>query len=394
MKKRSLVSVFCILMVLALILSGCSQSKSASSSGEGTEDDMVKIGYIGPLTGDVAVAGIAASNTAKMFFDDLNKKGGLLGKQVELVVYDTKSDATEAVNAVKRLASQDKVVAILGPNGSGQAIPIASVLEEFKIPCISDIATNPKVTVIDGKVKPYVFRACFIDPYQGAVAASFSYDVLNVKNAAILYDVSDDYAQGLTQFFEESYIKKGGKIVAKEAFKTGDVDFRAQLTRIKAANPDIIFMPCFYKDDAMAAKQARELGMKTTFIGGDAWPSQELLNLAGDAVEGTYIVNHMDLDAPTVKEFKDAYMEKYGKQCETNGFLLYDACLMLVDAVERANSFDGEKIKGALETCDIQGITGHIKIGKDTHNPENKDAAILKVVDGAYKFQQLYSPKQ
>lgn len=387
MKKKGLAILMVLILAFSLSLSGCGKSS-------GTGGDTVKVGWIGSLTGDQAVWGECESNTVKMFFEDINAKGGLLGKKIEVVTYDTRGDGTEAVNAVKRLTGQDKVVAIIGPNASGQAIPISSVLEEMKVPDIATVATNPKVTVVDGKVKPYNFRVCFIDPYQGSVAAGYAADILKAKNAAILYDVGDDYSQGLTQYFEETFKSKGGNIVAKEGFKSGDVDFRPQLTKIKAANPDVIFMPYFFKEVALSSKQARELGIKATLMGGDGWPSDQLLSMAKDAVNGSYFVNHLDFDDPDVQEFKSKYKAKYGKEVELNGFLANDACLMLVEAIKKANSFDTVKIKDALETTDVKGITGKIVIGKDTHNPENKDAAIIKIEDGKYKFQQKYSPSK
>jgi branched-chain amino acid transport system substrate-binding protein len=349
---------------------------------------------MGPLTGDASVYGQSTLNASKMYFDKVNKNGGLLGKQIEIISYDTKGDSTEAVNVVKRLTGQDKVCAIIGPNGSGQAIPIASVLTEMKVPEISEIATNPKVTVVDGKVNPFSFRACFIDPYQGSVAAGFAIDVLKAKKAAILYDVGDDYSVGLTQFFEETYKAMGGEIVAKEAWKTGDVDFRPQLTKIKATEPDVLFMPYLFKEVALSAKQARELGITATFLGSDTWPSEQLLTMGGDAIENSYLVNHMDMADPNVQDFVKEYKGIYAKDPEITGFLATDACAMLEDAIKRANSIDGTAIRDALETTDIVGISGRIKIGKNTHNPENKDAAIIKITGGQYVFQQKYSPKQ
>jgi len=346
---------------------------------------------MGSLTGDQAVWGQCELNTVKMLFEEINAKGGVLGKQLEVIGYDTKGDPQEAVNVAKRLTTQDKVCAILGPNASGNAIPIAPVLEEAKVPDIATVATNPKVTVLDGKVKPYNFRVCFIDPYQGAVAAGYAADVLKAKTAAVLYDVGDDYSQGLTEFFEQFFVKKGGTIVAKEGFKTGDVDFRPQLSKIKAANPEVIFMPYFFKEVALSSNQARELGINAILMGGDGWPSEQLISMAKDAVEGSFFVNHLDYDDPEVQDFKTRYKAKYDKDVELNGYLVHDAVLMFVDALTKAGEANGEKIAQALETTDIKGITGRIKISKDTHNPEGKDAAILKIVDGKYVFQQKFA---
>lgn len=391
MKKRVVLLALATLLTLSLTLAGC--SKPADTPAETQEPEVVKVGWIGSLTGDQAVWGTCELNTVKMLFEDINANGGLLGKQIEVVGYDTRGDATEAVNAVKRLTSQDKVVAVIGPNASGQAISISATLEEMKVPDIATVATNPKVTVIDGNTKPFNFRVCFIDPYQGAVAAGYAYDVLGFKKAAVLYDVADDYSQGLTEFFEKYFVEKGGEIVAKEAFKFGDVDFRPQLSKIKNAGPEVIFMPYFFKEVALSANQARELGIDAVLMGGDGWPSEVLLEMAKDAIEGSYFVNHLDFDDPDVQEFKAAYRAKYNLPVELNGYLAYDAVQLLVDAIERANSFDPVAIKDALETAQVKGITGQINISKDTHNPEGKDAAIIKIVNGEYVFQQKYSAK-
>ncbi len=387
--RRKVIALFLVcLFTVSVGLTGCSGNAQPAAA---TGGDTIKVGWMGSLTGDQAVWGQCELNTVKMLFEEINGKGGVLGKQLEVIGYDTKGDPQEAVNVAKRLATQDKVVAILGPNASGNAIPIAPVLEQAKVPDIATVATNPKVTVLDGKVKPYNYRVCFIDPYQGAVAAGYAADVLKAKSAAVLYDVGDDYSQGLTQFFEEYFVKKGGTVVVKEGFKSGDVDFRPQLSKIKAANPDVIFMPYFFKEVALSSNQARELGITATLMGGDGWPSEQLISMAKEAVEGSYFVNHLDYDDPEVQDFKTRYKTKYNKDVELNGYLVHDAVLMLEDALKRAGEANSEKVAQALETTDIKGITGRIKIGKDTHNPEGKDAAIIKIIDGKYVFQQKYS---
>ncbi|HHY78464.1 MAG TPA: ABC transporter substrate-binding protein [Clostridiales bacterium] len=394
MLKKSLALLLICLMILTLALSGCSKPATEQQGGGETtaEEDVIKVGWMGSLTGDQAVWGQCELNTVKMLFEEINAKGGVLGgKKLEVIGYDTKGDPQEAVNVAKRLTGQDKVVAIIGPNASGSAIPIAPVLEEAKVPDIATVATNPKVTVQDGKVKPFNFRVCFIDPYQGAVAAGYGYDVLGFRKAAILYDVADDYSQGLTEFFEQYFVAKGGTIVAKEAFKFGDVDFRPQLSKIKEANPDVLFLPIFFKEAALIANQARELGITVPLMGGDGLPSEQLFTMAKDAVQGTYIVNHVDYDDPDVQDLKNRYRNKYGKELELNGYLAHDAVVLLIDAIERAGVADPVKITEALETADVQGVTGRIKIGKDTHNPEGKEAAIVKIEGDKYVFQQKYS---
>ena len=382
MRKRNIVAA----AVVALVLASCGGEKQA---------DVIKVGWFGALTGDQAVWGNNEFNTVKMLFEEINAAGGVTvgGKAytLEAVGYDNKGDAQEAVNVVRRLTSQDKVVAILGPNASGNAIPIAPILESAKVPDIATVATNRKVAVLDGKVKPYNFRVCFIDPYQGAVAAGYAFDVLGARKAAVLYDVSDDYSQGLREFFIQNFEKKGGTIVADESFKSGDVDFRPQLSKIKAQNPDIIFMPYFFKEVALSANQARELGITQVLMGGDGWPSDQLISMGGAAVEGCYFVNHLDYEDPDVAHYKARYFKKYGVETELNGYLVHDAVVLLVDALKRAGEPTGEAIAKALESSDVKGITGRIKISPQTHNPEGKDAAIIKIVGGKYIFQQKYA---
>ncbi len=382
MKKAILAAV----LIVSLALAGCAS---------GAKGDTIKVGWFGALTGDQAVWGENEFNTVKMLFEEYNAAGGIqVGNKkykLEAIGYDNKGDAQEAVNVVKRLTGQDKVVAILGPNASGNAIPIAPVLEKAKVPDIATVATNPKVTVLDGKVKPYNFRVCFIDPYQGAVAAGYAFDKLGAKKAAILYDVSDDYSQGLREFFTMNFTKKGGEIVADESFNAGDVDFRPQLSKIKAANPDIIFMPYFFKEVALSANQARELGINQVMMGGDGWPSEQLISMGGKAVEGSYFVNHLDYADPAVADYKARYLAKYGKETELNGYLVHDAVLLLVAGLQKAGKVNGEALAKAFEGIEVQGITGMIKISPTTHNPEGKDAAILKIVDGKYVFQEKYA---
>ncbi|WP_313345726.1 ABC transporter substrate-binding protein [Sedimentibacter sp.] len=385
MKKRVL-WIVSVLLIFAMMLTACGNSGTSAAAG-----NTIKIGWIGSLTGDQAVWGTCESNTIKMLIEEVNAKGGILGKQVEGIYYDTKGDAAEAVNAVKRLITQDGVVAIIGPNASGQAISISAVLEQYKVPDIATVATNPKVTVgDDGKVKPYNFRVCFIDPYQGAVAAGFAYDRLGLKNAAVLYDVASDYSQGFTEFFEKTFTEKGGKIVTKEGFKEGDVDFRPQLSKIKDAKPDLILMPYYYKEVALSANQARDLGINATLIGGDGWPSEQLMEMAAKSIEGSYVVNHLDFNDPEVKPLQEAYKAKYNLPMELNGYMAHDAFKLLEAAVIDANSADPEKITESLTKVTVEGVTGTIKLSEEDHNPVGKQAAIVRIENADYIFQEKY----
>ncbi|NLK65369.1 MAG: ABC transporter substrate-binding protein [Tissierellia bacterium] len=384
--KKKFSTLISVLLVLTMIITACSSGTDAPA-----EEETIKIGWIGSLTGDQAVWGTCESNTVKMLIEEVNESGGILGKKVEGIYYDTKGDAAEAVNATKRLASQDKVVAIIGPNASGQAIAIASVLEEYKVPDISTVATNPKVTVNDdGSVKEFNFRVCFIDPYQGAVAAGYAYDRLGFTKAAVLYDVASDYSQGFTEFFEKTFTEKGGTIVAKEAFKEGDVEFKPQLSRIKDADPEVILMPYYYKEVALSANQARELGIDAVLIGGDGWPSEQLMSMAADAIEGSYIVNHLDFNDPEVKPLQERYNAKYNLPMELNGYMAHDAFLLLKAAIEDAGVADPVKITESLTKVSVEGVTGTIKLSPEDHNPSGKEAAIVRVESADYIFQEKY----
>lgn len=395
--KKIFARVLATTMLAATLLSGCGNGGGAPASGGGEGNmsaDTIKIGWIGAVTGDQAVWGTAEKQTLEMLIEQTNAEGGILGKQVELVAYDTRGDVTEAVNATKRLTTQDNVIGIIGPNASDQAIAIAGTLEQAKVPDIATVATNPKVTVDDsGKVKDYNFRVCFIDPYQGAVAAGYAYEKLGFKTAAILYDVASDYSQGFTQYFEETFTKLGGTIVAKEGFKTGDVDFRPQLSKIKATNPEVILMPYFYKEVALTANQARDLGITSVLMGGDGWPSEQLMEMAQNAVQGSIIVNHLDYADPEAVPLKEAYEAKFGTSTELNTYMANDAYLLLKAAIEKAGEPNSVKVTQALNEVTVKGVTGNIKIDPETHNPDGKEAAIVKIEGDQYVFQEKYGIK-
>ena len=388
MKRKILFCMIIGVLGLSLAFSGCDGGGAA-----GGGDDVVRIGWIGALTGDMAVWGTSESSSLQMFVDQLNEDGGLLGMQVELITYDTRGDSAEAVNAVRRLTTQDRVVGVIGPNTSGQAIPIASVLEESSVPGIATVATNPRVTVTEaGEVRPFSFRVCFVDAYQGSVAAGFAFNVLGVRTAAVLYDVGSDYSLGITEVFEQHFTSLGGQILALEAFNPGDVDFRPQLTSIMQASPEIIFMPFTFREVALATEQARQLGITATFLGTDTWPSMQLLEMAGQFIEGSYFVNHLDIHDPRVADLRNRYLERFNREPEINAFLGWDAINMLSQAITRAGSLDTVAIRDELLNTDFQGYTGRIMISPYDHNPVDKEAAIIRIQDGGFVFQQVYSP--
>jgi len=356
----------------------------------------IKIGWTGALTGDQAVWGTAEKNGVMLTVEQINAAGGILGRPVEMVYYDGKGEQLEYINALKRLIYEDEVVAVIGQNSSGNQIAMAPIAEEGKVPIISTFATNPRVTVPEeGVLMKYTYRVCFIDPYSGEVTAKFAWEDLGAKKAAVLYEISSDYSVGVRDYFKKAWLELGGTIVADEAFKTGDVDFRPQLTSIKEADPDVIVMPFLFKEVALSAKQARELGITATMLGGDGWPSLQLLEIAGEAVEGSYYIDHADVKAPSVVKFRADYKDKYDKEVEILSLMGHDAFMLLKAAIEKAGVAESEAIRDALEgISDVEVLTGTINIDPDTHNPVGKAAVIIKIENGEFVFYKTFEPMQ
>ncbi len=381
------VAIVALVLIMLLSLTACQKE---------AKEDTIKIGFFGALSGDQAVWGQADRDGLILTVEQINEAGGILGKQVELVIYDDKGDQLEAVNVVKRLINEDKVVAIVGCNSSGRGIAVAPVAEAGKVPVISTFGTNPRVTVPEeGKLMKYTFRVCFIDPYSGEVTAKFAWNDLGARKAAVLYEISSDYSVGVRDFFKQSWEELGGEIVADEAFKTGDVDFRAQLTTIKEADPDVIVMPFLYKEVALSAKQARDLGITATMLGGDGWPSSALLEMAADAVEGSYFINHADVDAPHLQEWRKQFEERFGHDIEINSIMSHDTMLMIKAAIEQAGKAEPEAIRDALENLKgVEGFSGTITIDPATHNPVGKAAVIIAIKDGKFQFYKQFEPMQ
>ena len=380
-----------ILAVLAVVFVICAASAAFAAQPP------IKVGYLAALTGDYAAYGITEVNMAKMVVGDVNAKGGVLGRKIELVVYDTKTRNEDAVNAVRRMIESDKVCAIIGANSSGINIATAPIVDKGKTPQISTVGTNPLVTVDSkGKVRPYSFRICFTDPYQGALAADLAKTDLKKDKAAILYNVGSDYAQGLREFFTKSYKKLGGKIVADEGYRETDVDFRAQLTKVKGSGANVIFLPGMGKDMALIIKQAKELGLKVTIIGGDGYG--EFMNeIAGDAMKGTYWINHTYLADPGMAPVFARYKKVYKDDCKefVNGTMAYDATKWLIDAIKRAGKADGPAIAKALESTKGLKLThATLTVSPTDHNPVKKAGIILKVDDKLKtQFYKKVQPK-
>lgn len=387
MSHCKLTQGFLILTLATALITGCGGGKPA-------DPQVIKIGANFEMTGGVAQYGQSAANGAKLAIKEANATGGVLGKQISLVVADNKSEPSESANAATKLITQDKVVAILGPAASSNVLAAAPVVQDNKIPLITPTATNPKVTADGGKVKDYVFRACIIDPFQGTVMANYASNSLKVKTAAIYIDSSSDYSKGLAEVFEKTFTQNGGKVVAKDAFLQKDQDFKATLTKIKASNPDIIYIPAYYEEVSKIIKQARELGITVPLLGSDGWDSPKLTEIAGAAaLKNTYFSNHYstkDKD-PKVISFVENYKKEYGQEPDAFAALGYDAALMMIDAIKRANSTESAKIQQALaQTKNLQVVTGNLSMDAN-HNPI-KSAVIIELKDGQPVFNQRINP--
>jgi ABC-type branched-chain amino acid transport systems, periplasmic component len=374
-----------LVVLFAVAVAGC----GGSSGGA----DVIKIGHAVALTGDSSMWGQSEKNALEMEIAKINANGGVLGKKLQLVAYDTRADATEGVNVTKRLVGE-KVAAILGPGQSGVAIAMTSVTEPAKVPFIATTATNPKVTMDDknNKVRSYAFRTCFIDPFQGTVAAQFAIKDLKAQTAAVIYDVGSDYSAWLGKYFIAEFEKQGGKIVGNEAFRSGELDFRAILGKVKGANPDVLFIPTMQKEAALVMKQAVDLGVKAKFLGGDGWGSPDLVTLGGSAVEGSYFVNLASLDDPDIQTFIKDYKEKYKSDpIMPNPVMAIDGLYAIVDAIKKANSTDPAKIAEQLEkTKDLQVLSGKLTIDPKTHDPLNKPAVIQEVKGSKFVFKSKF----
>ncbi|RAP77311.1 ABC transporter substrate-binding protein [Paenibacillus montanisoli] len=375
--------------LLAGLLSGC------GAKGTGGTGDVIKIGVNLELSGAVASYGQSIAEGIDLGVEEINKNGGVDGKKIELIKIDNKSDAAEATNAAIKLTSQDKVTAIIGAATSGNTKAQVQIASDNKTVLLTPSGTSTDLTGTDGSVLDYIFRTCFIDPFQGSVAANFAATKLNVKKAAIFGDSANDYAKGLATSFKETFAAAGGTIVAEEAYASKDTDFRATLTRIKAANPEFVFIPGYYEEVGLIIKQAREMGITVPFMGGDGWDSPKLVELAGaDALNNTFITNHYSSGDPDekIQKFVTAFKGKFNdKSPDAFNALGYDSIYLLSDSIKRAGSTDGEKIKDAMaQTKDLALISGTFKFD-EMHNPI-KTATVLEYKDGKQVFNTKVNP--
>ncbi len=390
-RGTKLLSLLAAGMLFAALTGGCGGSDS------GGADKTVKVGGLLEMTGGSASFGISSKNGIDLAFKDINAKGGVLGgKKLELVVADTKSEASEATNGMQKLISQDGVAAVIGPNQSSAVIAASAINNGAKVLGITPMGTNPDITVnpADGKTRAYNYRACFIDPFQGTVMASFAYNDLGVRKAAVLVDNTSDYSKGLAKFFTENFANKGGSVVIEEAFLQKDTDFKSTLTKIKVANPDFIYIPGYYQEVGLIIKQARELGINVPIAGGDGWDSAKLPEIAGKAaLNNTYFSSLYSSDEASEmnKKFVEEYQKEYNTKPDVFAALAYDSALLVAKAIEDAKSAEPAKIAEAMSKISgFKGVSGDV-VFDEQHNPI-KSAVIIEYVDGAQTFKTKVNP--
>jgi branched-chain amino acid transport system substrate-binding protein len=351
----------------------------------------IKIGEVNPLTGGISQFGISCHQGYLLAIEEVNQAGGVLGQKIELVTEDDRSKPGECATVVRKLIGVDKVVGVLGDATSSATLEGAPIAQSSKVPMITPTATNPKIT----EVGDYIFRVCFLDEFQGRVLARFAREKLNAKTAAILTDVKQDYSVDLTKFFKEQFTKNGGSITREQSYSTGDTDFRAQLTTLRAPKPDVVYVPGYYQEVALIIKQARQVGLTMPFIGCDGWANQSLLTIGGKALDGCYLTNHFSPDdpAPPVQKFVEKYKSKYGSVPDTFAALGYDAARIVMDAINRAGSAEPSAIRDALaKTSGFEGCTG--TIGFDANRNATKAALVLTIKDGKFQVAQKVEPTQ
>ena len=363
-----------------LLLAGCARTS-----------DTIKIGEYASLSGKEASLGQSSHRGTLLAIETINAAGGVLGKQLELITEDTQSKAGESGTAVRKLISRDKVVAILGEVASSRSLEGAPVAQAARVPMVSPASTNPQVT----EVGDYIFRVCFIDPFQGPVMAKFALNTLKAKRIGLMVSTSSAYSVGLAKYFREAYTAGGGEIVAEQKYQEGEKDFKAQLTAIRAAGVDSIFNPGYYNEGALMVKQARDLGITVPMFGADSWEAEALMELGGKTVEGAFLCSHYSPDdpSPRVQQFVADYKKRWGDDAapDSNASLGYDSVLVLVDAIKRAGSADRAQIRDALAaTKDFAAVTGTITINEK--RDASKNAVIVTVKDGRFQFVESIAP--
>ena len=369
-------------VAIALFLGlACSKSQAP--------DAAIAIGEYSSMTGTTATFGQSTDQGIRLAVDEINGSGGILGRRLAVFLEDDQSRPEEAATAATKLVNQKHVVAMLGEASSSRSLAAAPICQANRVPMVSPSSTNPRVT----EVGDYIFRVCFIDSFAGAVMARFAAGSLKLTRVALLVDIRNDYSIGLATYFREQFKKLGGQILAEQSYSEGDSDFHAQLTQLKAVNPEAIYVPGYYTEVGTIARQARELGIKTPFLGGDGWDSPKLWEIGGEALNGSYFANHYSVDDPNpaVQKFVGDYRARYKAVPDALAALGYDAARILADAMRRAGSTAGEKVRDALAaTKDFPGVTGKITLNAD-RNPI-KPAVMLRIENGRFVYVETLNP--
>lgn len=381
MNSRMITRLNAFILPLALALTGCNK---------GGDADVIRVGEYASLNGKEATFGQSSHEGTLLAIEEANASGGVLGKKLKLFTEDTQSKQGEAATVVNKLIARENVVAVLGEVASGRSLEAGRICQDAKVPMISPSSTNPKVT----ETGDFIFRVCFDDRFQGMVIANFARKTLKAQKVAVFTDVKSDYSKGLAQFFKEQFTKSGGTIVSELDYNGGDKDFKAQLTSIKAANPDGVFIPGYYTDVALICIQARQIGMNVPLFGGDGWESEDLLKIGKESVDGNYFSTHYHPDVGTEvsRRFVENYTKRFnGKTPDALAAMGYDSALVLIDAIKRAGSTEGQKIRDALaSTKDFQAVSG--KISMNEQRNAVKAAVILQVKDGKFKYLETIAP--
>lgn len=378
----------------------CSKQGAKPESGnpaESSEENVIRIGEVASMTGSEATFGVSTHRGIEFAINEINAAGGINGKKLTLTTMDDQGKPDEAATAITKLITHNKVAAVIGEVASSRSLAMAPIAQNHKIPMISPSSTNPKVT----EQGDYIFRVCFIDPFQGAVMAQFAHQNLKATKAAILRDLKSDYSVGLADYFEKTFKASGGEIVADVSYSSGDIDFKSQLTKIRAqiqaqakGSVTVIFIPGYYTEVGLIARQARELGMNEALLGGDGWDSSKLKEIGGTSIDGSYFSNHYSPEnqSPSVVKFTSKFKEIYNETPDGLAAMGYDAAMVLGDALKRAKSSKSEDLRQALaETKNFQGVTDRITI--DHNRNAVKSAVILKVEKGEFKYLTTVSPE-
>ena len=381
MKNKTTIFVGLILTaVVSILIISCNKNDS----------NVIKIGQFASLTGSEATFGISSDNGIKLAVEEINNSGGVLGKKIELITEDNQGKPNETQTVVQKLINRDKVVGIIGEVASSRSKAAAPICQNAKIPMITQASTNPEVTAIGD----YIFRVCFIDPFQATVMSKFALNSMKIKKVALLIDQRNAYSTGLAENFKKTFIEMGGEIVEEQKYSAGDKDFKAQLTAIKYKNPEAIFIPGYYTDVGLMAIQAREIGLNVPLFGSDGWESDKLTEgKAKDALEGSFFSTHVSSEDPNplIQNFIKKYRERYKSEPDAFSFLGYDAMMLMADAIKRAGSTDGDKIRQELsKTSNFKGVTGNITINEQRN--AIKPAVVLEIKDGKFRYKETIAP--